>query len=162
MLCRHERDRLAVVADALEGEHRLVGELEAVALLARNVVVGQDGVDAGHRDRFGDVDLRDQRVRVRAANGVAPEHPGRVEVARVGELARHLRDAVGALDALAYAPELESAGGGRRRGGTQADLRGDPTPASPPLGGDWASTRHPRSTVSIRDARVCQRDVLPA
>ena len=43
-----------------------------------------------------DVDLDDPRVRVRAAQRVAPEHPGGVEVARVGELARHLRDGVDA------------------------------------------------------------------
>jgi hypothetical protein len=46
-------------------------------------------------------------MRVRAADSVAPEHPGREQVARVGELAGHLRDRVDALDDLADAAELE-------------------------------------------------------
>ena len=40
-----ERDRLAEVADTVDREHRLVAELEAVALLARDVRVRQDGMD---------------------------------------------------------------------------------------------------------------------
>ncbi len=44
---------------------------------------------------------------VRAAERVTPQHPRRVEVARVGELAGRLRDRVGALDALADTPALE-------------------------------------------------------
>ena len=91
-----ERDRLAEVAHAVDREHRLVAELEPVALLARDVLVGEHGVDAGHRQRLGDVDREDARVRVRAADGVAPEHPRRDEVARVRELALDLRHAVGA------------------------------------------------------------------
>ena len=47
MLGGDERDRLAEVADAVDREHRLVGELEPVALLARHVVVREHGVDAG-------------------------------------------------------------------------------------------------------------------
>ena len=86
-----ERDRLAVVADAVRGEHRLVCELEAVRLLARHVGVREHGVHTGHPQGGGDVELDDLRVRMRAANGDAPEHPGRVQVARVGEFAGHLR-----------------------------------------------------------------------
>ena len=48
MLGRDERDRLALVADAVDREHRLVGELEPVALLPRDVGVREHGVDAGH------------------------------------------------------------------------------------------------------------------
>ena len=47
VLGRDERDGLAEVAHLLEREHRLVGELEAVALLPRNVVVREHGVHAG-------------------------------------------------------------------------------------------------------------------
>ena len=104
-----DRHRLAVVADAVDREHGLVGELEAVRLLAGDVGVREDGVHARHRERLGEVDARDCRVRVRAAERVAPEHPRRIEVARVEELAFHLRDAVGALDALADAAVLEPA-----------------------------------------------------
>ena len=76
VLGRDERDRLTVVADAIGGEHRLVGELEAVRLRAGNVVVGQDGVHAGQQERRAEIDLDDPRVRVRAPQRVAPEHPG--------------------------------------------------------------------------------------
>ena len=110
-----ERDRLAEVAHLVDREHRLVRELEPVGLRARHVGVREHGVDAGHRQRLGDVDLDDPRVRVRAADGVAPEHPGREQVARVGELAGHLRDSVDALDDLADAAELELAGGRAHR-----------------------------------------------
>ena len=47
-----ERDRLAVVADALGGEHGLVGELEPVCLLAGDVSVRQHGVHARHPHRL--------------------------------------------------------------------------------------------------------------
>ena len=96
MLGGDERDRLAEVANAVDRQHRLVGELEAVVLLAGDVRVREHRVDAGHRHRLGDVDRDDARVRVRAPHRVAPEHPGRDQVARVGELALHLRHAVGA------------------------------------------------------------------
>ena len=96
LLGRDDRHRLAEVADAVAGEHRLVGELEPVRLPAGDVVVREHGVHARQRERLGDVDLEDPRVRVRAADRAAPEHPGRVEVARVGELAGDLRDRVGA------------------------------------------------------------------
>ncbi len=111
MLGGDDRDRLPEVAHALEGEHGLVGELEAVALLAGHVLVREHRVDAGHSGRTGRVDRGDERVRVRAANGVAPQHPRRVEVAGVGELAGHLGNGVDAADGLADAPELELAGG---------------------------------------------------
>ena len=101
MLGRDERDRLAEVAHAVDRQHRLVGELEPVRLPARHVLVRQHRVHARHPDRLGDVDLRDARVRVRAAHRVAPEHPRRVQVARVRELALDLRRAVGTPDALA-------------------------------------------------------------
>ena len=111
VLGRNDRDRLAEVADAVDREHRLVGELEPVGLCARDVGVGQHRMDPGHADGLRDVDLGDQGVRVRAAQRVAPEHPGCEEVARVGELAGHLRDRVDPLDAFADTAELERAGG---------------------------------------------------
>src|SRR5882762_7064684 len=46
-------------------------------------------------------------MRVRTAQGVAPEHPGGLQVARVGELACDFRDPIGAGNALADAPELQ-------------------------------------------------------
>ena len=107
MLGSNECDGLAEVAHALVGEHGLIGELEAVAFLARHVLVRQHRVDAGHADRLRDVDRDDARVRVRAPQRVAPQHPGRLEIARVGELARDLRNAVDPRRAVADAAELE-------------------------------------------------------
>ena len=48
MLSRDERDRLPVVEDAVDREHGLVGELEAVVLLTRDVRVRQDSVNTWH------------------------------------------------------------------------------------------------------------------
>ena len=107
MLGRDERDGLTEVAHLLEREHRLVGKLEAVALLAGDVVVRQHRVHAGRGQRLAQVELDDARVRVRAAQRVPPEHPGGNQVARVRELARRLRDSIDALDALADPPEGE-------------------------------------------------------
>ena len=102
-----DRDGLAVVAHAIDREHRLVGELEAVGLGAGHVGVRQHGVHAGQRERRRDVDRDDARVRVRAAQRRAVQHPGDVEVARVRELAGDLGHAVGALDGLADAAAHE-------------------------------------------------------
>ena len=74
MLGSDERDRLAVVADAVDREHRLVGELEPVGLAPGNVLVREDGVDAGHRHGLRDVDRDDAGVGMRAAERVPPEH----------------------------------------------------------------------------------------
>ena len=115
VLGRDDGDGLAEVAHAVDREHRLVGELEPVGLGARDVGVREDGVDAGHRQRLRDVDLDDAGVRVGAAHGVTPEHPGRDEVACVGELSGHLRDRIDPLDALADPAELELLGGSAHR-----------------------------------------------
>ncbi len=102
-----EGDRLAEIADAVDGQHGLVGELEPVGLRAGDVGVGQHSVDAGHRKRLRDVEPQDAGVRVGAAHRVAPEHPGGDQVARVGELAGDLRDRVDPLDALPDPADLE-------------------------------------------------------
>ncbi len=67
MLGGDERDRLAEIADAVEGEHRLVAELKAVALLPRNVLVREDRVHARHHQRCRRVDRSDPRMCVGAA-----------------------------------------------------------------------------------------------
>jgi hypothetical protein len=113
MLRRDERDGLTEIADAVDREHGLVLELEAVELLSGDVFVREHGVHAGSRERGGNVDRVDACVRVRAAQRVAPEHALGLQVARVRELAGHLRDPVRAPNDLADAPELEL----RRSGG---------------------------------------------
>ena len=49
ILGSNDGDRLAEVAHTVEGEHRLIGELEPVALLPWNVLVREHGVHAGNR-----------------------------------------------------------------------------------------------------------------
>ena len=111
MLRSDERDRLAVIEDTIDGEHRLILELEAVELLARDVVVREDRVNARHRERGRDVDLDDPRVRVRAPQRVAPEHPRHDQVARVCELTLDLRRRVDPRDELTDLAHLERANG---------------------------------------------------
>ena len=118
MLGGDEGHRLAVVANAVDGEHRLVGELEAVGLAAGNVLVREDGMDARHRHGLGDVDRDDAGVGVRAAERVPPQHSRGIEIARVRELSLHLGRPVGPADGLADVAELEPGrrlGGGRRQ-----------------------------------------------
>jgi hypothetical protein len=107
MLGGDERDRLSEVAHTLGGEHRLVLKLEAVPLLAGDVLVRQHAVHPGHADRFRDVYRHDVGVSVRAAHRVTPEHPRRLQVAGVRELARDLRDPVDPRHAFADTAELQ-------------------------------------------------------
>ena len=109
MLGGDERDRLAVVENAVDREHRLIGELEPVGLLTWDVLVREHGMDARHRHRLGDVDRKDARVRMRASKRVPPQHPRHDEVARIRELALHLRRRVDTRDELADAAHLQRA-----------------------------------------------------
>ena len=117
---------------------------------ARDVGVREHGVDAGHRERLGDVDRDDARVRVRAADRVAPEHPGRPEVARVGELAGRLR----ACRRRAGRPRRS--GRPRAAGAPWSRPRSRAAPSRHPHPG-WGrvrSPRHPTSTISRPGSRV--------
>ena len=94
LLRGHDRDRLPEVAHALGREHRLVREVEAVRLLTGDVVLREHRVHARHPPGLARVDREHAGVRVRAPHRVPPEHPGRLEVARVLELALDLRHPV--------------------------------------------------------------------
>ena len=115
LLGRDDRDCLAEVADAVDREHGLIRELEAVRLRAGDVVVREDCVHARQRARLGRVDRDHASVRVRAAHRVPPEHPRRVEVARVGELPGHLRDGVRATLARRCVTAAKCPGRGAHR-----------------------------------------------
>ena len=114
MLGRHQRHRFAVVEDAVDREHRLIRELEPVRLLPGHVVVRQHRVHAGHRHGLRDVDRDDARVRVRAAQRVPPEHARGDQVARIRELALHLRWRIDARDEVADLAHLQRACRGLR------------------------------------------------
>ena len=116
MLRGDERDRLAEVADAVDREHGLVEELEPVRLATRHVGVREHRVHACDAERARQVDRAHPRVRVRAAKRVAPEHPGRLQVAGVRELAGGLRHAVDAAHAFADVAEHRPRCPGMTRG----------------------------------------------
>ena len=114
-----QRHRLALVADELRRQHRLVGVLEAEGVLPGDVVGRQNRPHPRHAERLGDVDAPDPRVRMRAAQGDAPDHLVVPQVAGVGELAGDLQRAVGPQRAVADAPLGRGRRGrrGRRRPG---------------------------------------------
>ena len=80
MLGRDQRHGLAPVPYEVEGEHRLVVDLEPVELLARHVLMCEDRHHSGHRARLGRVDGHDSRVRMGAAHRRAPQHPVDMQV----------------------------------------------------------------------------------
>ena len=74
MVGGHDRDRFAPVANEIEGEHRLVLDLEAVELLSRHVLVREHRTNSGHRPRAGRVDGKNPGVGVRAPHRRTPKH----------------------------------------------------------------------------------------
>ena len=108
---RHQRYRLALVPDLVDGQHRLIGVLEPVGLMPGHVVVGQDGGHPWQRQRCGDVEAGEPGPGVRAPQGGTPEHAVQPQVGGVGELPGDLRPAVGTGGTVADLP-----GGSRRSG----------------------------------------------
>ena len=100
---RDERHCFTDVAHAVFGEHGLVPLHEPEALARRQVRGDEDRANAGHQACRGHIDGQDPRVRMGGAQRVPEEHPLLVQVARVLELAEHLRHAVGARGRLADA-----------------------------------------------------------
>jgi hypothetical protein len=96
----HRRDALALVAHDPVGQRRLVLHEGSVAVL-RHVRLGVDGEDAVHRLGRRRVDGDDPRMRQRAAQDLAVDHPGQAHVVRVWRLAGDLLQRVGALQRLA-------------------------------------------------------------
>ena len=90
----HQRDRFALVADPVDGEHRLVPALEAVGVGARHVLVGEHREHSRQGERSRRLQPDDGRVRVGAAQRRAPQHAVHPEVGGERELPLHLRGAV--------------------------------------------------------------------
>ncbi len=88
---RDDRDRFADVAHDARREHRLVGAHQAELLAGGQVVRREHRAHARHRARRRDIDTRDPRVRVRAAQRRSMEHALARQIAPVEELALHLR-----------------------------------------------------------------------
>ncbi len=110
----HERDLLALEADLVAGEHglRVVGDRRHPREAERlEVLGGDDGGDVRVRERRRGVDRDDLRVRVRAAQDRAVDHPRQLDVVEVGALAA---DEARVLLALQPA-EADRALGGRAR-----------------------------------------------
>ena len=86
----HERDLLALEADLVAREHglRVVGDRRHPGEPERlEVLGGDDSGDVGVRERPRGVDRDDARVRVRAAQHRAVDHPRQPDVVEVGALA---------------------------------------------------------------------------
>src|SRR5918997_193110 len=101
MVGGHDRYRLALVADLLPSQHRLVGDFHPVNLAAGDVLVGEYGLNPRHLLGFGGVYGPDVRVRVRAPQRGPPQHAVHPQVRGILELAPDLRDTVGTLWVLA-------------------------------------------------------------
>ena len=91
MVGRDECDRLTLVADDVDREDRAVLTFLAGVLLTGHVRMGEHRVDTGQRLRGGGVDASDPRVRVRTAQGRAPEHALTDEIGGVREVPAYLR-----------------------------------------------------------------------
>ena len=99
-----DRDGFAVITDDRVGKHGLVVEVQAEAVLARNVTCEQHGRRAGARERPADVDVADRRMRVRRPEGRGPQHAVHPQITRIRECPAHLGDPVDARHLLAHAP----------------------------------------------------------
>ena len=86
---------LALVADLVEGEHGLIGDLHAVRLLAGDVLVGEHRGHTRDRQRPRRVQAEDAGAWEGAAQRGAPQRAGQMEVGGVGEVAGDLERAVG-------------------------------------------------------------------
>ena len=92
MLGGDDGDRLARIANLLAGanQHRLVAHLLPVEPVCRELFRSDDRAHARHRLRPGRIDGADERMRVRAAQSLAVEHPRRDQVACEVEAAGNL------------------------------------------------------------------------
>jgi hypothetical protein len=131
---RHDGDRLAVVADDLRRQHRLVGVLEPEQRPARYVGGGEHGAHAVHHERRGDVDRDDPRRGVRRPQRAAEQHAVGPHVVAEGELARDLGDTVRPASVLAD----QRATGPRPGAGAAEDVGHDGPP--PPRARTTTST----------------------
>ena len=105
MLSGNHRNRLAEVPHTIDRQHGLVGELEAVPLLTRHILVRQDRMHTRHRHRLGDIDRDDPRMRVRAPDRATPQHPRSLQIARVREVPGHLETPRDAPNRVAHTSE---------------------------------------------------------
>ena len=93
---RDGQDCLALV-ERLHGE----GALGVGVVVGRQILRGDDALDAGHAQRGAGVDASDASVRHRARQNLGEEHAFGAEVLRVPSLAGDLRHQVGRYDVLA-------------------------------------------------------------
>ena len=101
MVGGHYDNGLALVADDVGSQNRLIPLNKAIGGATWHVLVGQHGVHTGKGQRRSYVDAPDPRRGVRRPEGAAPEHPVMVEVAGKREGSGHLGHAIGAGRILA-------------------------------------------------------------
>lgn len=114
----HGGDGLAVVPDGVLGEDGAVGDAAPVHGVARDVLVGHHGPNAGQRDGLRGVDGQDAGVRVRGAQDGRPQQALGPQVGGVRVRALGLGEAVGGgqggADAVRRGLLLVGAGRDRR------------------------------------------------
>ena len=96
--CRHCRNRLADVADLVDGEYLLIAEILVAPpdtlLDPEGVLACHNTYDAGKLQGFAVINVHDLRMRMGASQDLAVEHAGQLHVEGVGCPARHLCNAV--------------------------------------------------------------------
>jgi len=93
-------DSLAGVAHHVAHQNRLILDIEPERFLAGHIGRGENRADAGFGGSGRDVQAHDPGMRMRTAQGRAPEHAVAAQVAGVLELALHLGDAVNSAHRL--------------------------------------------------------------
>ena len=128
---RNERDRLTPIADGAVAQHRLVLMLLAEVGPAWYVFLGEHGAYPCHRQCRCYIQPGDPGVAVRASQGRRPQHPVRVQVRCVGEVAYHLRYAVRSDDRLSHPAGNTGAGDGVALHGVLLTCRHEHLAANP-------------------------------
>ena len=93
----HDRDRLALEADPLDREDRVIEDYMAVVrsqARGQEVISDQNADHSRTRGGRGAVDARDGRVRPRRADDERVRHPRHRQIDRIARPAGHLRDGV--------------------------------------------------------------------
>ncbi len=111
---RHRRDRLADIAHLALGDGVLVLDEGAHAMPFAEILAGDDGVHAGHRQRFAEIVALDAGMGVRAAEQGAVQHARAIEI---GDVLRAALDLLAHLDARQI-----GADGAKRRGHDAASI----------------------------------------
>jgi hypothetical protein len=106
---QHRGDLLGLVHHLLDRQHHLGVRHQGrhpVQVVLGEVLAGDDGQHAGHRQRLAGIDLHDPGVGVRAADDVQVQHPGKLDVVDVGPSTADEARVLLALERVAHAADF--------------------------------------------------------